>query len=105
MDSGSTRVLIAGDMLSDVELPLLEETGPAEYAAGLDALRPYAAAAAVVVPGHGHPGTGAEPARRWRADHDYLRRADGRRRSRRSAAGVAGHGPGARANLALAGGG
>ncbi len=69
----STRVLLAGDMLSDVELPLPEETGLAEYAAGLDALLASAVTAAVVVPGHGHPGTGDEPARRWRADHDYLR--------------------------------
>ena len=66
------RVLLAGDMLSDVELPLPEQTGLAEYAAGLDALRGCTASAAVVVPGHGHPGAGGEPLRRWLADHDYL---------------------------------
>ena len=67
-----TRVLLAGDMLSDVELPLPEQTGLADYAAGLDALRTCAENAAVVVPGHGHPGTGQEPVRRWQADHDYV---------------------------------
>jgi len=67
------RVLLAGDMLSDVELPLPEQTGLAEYAAGLGALRTFAARAAVVVPGHGLAGSGGEPLRRWQADHDYLR--------------------------------
>lgn len=66
------RVLLAGDMFSDVELPLPEQTGLAEYAAGLDALRPYAAQATVVVPGHGHPGAGDEPMRRWQADRRYI---------------------------------
>jgi glyoxylase-like metal-dependent hydrolase (beta-lactamase superfamily II) len=67
-----TRVLLAGDMLSDVELPLPEQTGLAEYAAGLDALHACASTAQVVVPGHGHPGSVGEPLRRWRADHDYI---------------------------------
>ena len=66
-------VLIAGDMLSDVELPLLEESTPAQYAAGLDLLHPYAASAAVLIPGHGRVALGAEAAQqRWRADRDYL---------------------------------
>ena len=56
LDPQHRRVLLAGDMLSDVELPLPEQTGLAEYAAGLDALRGCAEAATVVVPGHGHPG-------------------------------------------------
>ena len=60
------RVLIAGDMLSDVEPPLPEETGPAEYVAGLHTLRPYVEQAALVIPGHGHPGTDAVT--RWRRD-------------------------------------
>ena len=67
-----SRVLLAGDMLSDVELPLPEQTGLTDYAAGLDSLRACAATAAVVVPGHGHPGAGSEPLRRWWADHDYV---------------------------------
>ncbi len=60
------RVLLAGDMLSDVEPPLPEETGPAEYLAGLAVLRPYVERAVLVVPGHGHPGTDALT--RWRRD-------------------------------------
>ncbi|TKV58435.1 MBL fold metallo-hydrolase [Nakamurella flava] len=61
-------VLIAGDMLSDVEPPLPEETGPAEYRAGLDVLAPFVERTSVVVPGHGHVGDGAEARRRWTAD-------------------------------------
>ncbi|WP_029137157.1 MBL fold metallo-hydrolase [Nakamurella lactea] len=64
------RVLLAGDMLSDLELPLLQETGFAAYDAGLTALRPYVERAAIVVPGHGSP-TGA-PMERWLADRRYL---------------------------------
>lgn len=66
-------VLIAGDMLSDVELPLLESSTAAEYAAGLELLRPYAARASVLIPGHGRPALGATAARRrWLADRAYL---------------------------------
>ena len=64
------RVLIAGDMLSDRELPLLDEGGVPAYASGLLGLRPPAEHARLVVPGHGRPGTnGAE---RWAADYTYL---------------------------------
>lgn len=59
-------VLIAGDMLSDVEPPLPEETGPTEYLDGLTTLWPYVERARLVVPGHGHPGTDAVA--RWRRD-------------------------------------
>jgi glyoxylase-like metal-dependent hydrolase (beta-lactamase superfamily II) len=47
--------LIAGDMLSDVELPLPDDSPGAltTYRAGLEALAPYAAIARFVVPGHG----------------------------------------------------
>ena len=62
------RVLIAGDMLSDVELPLLEESTVADYDNGLNALRPYAVLARVVCPGTGvqrsagrRPGRGGLP--------------------------------------------
>lgn len=70
-----SRVLVAGDMLSDVELPLpFDEisgtTGPASYLAGLDALAPYVAQAAVVVPGHGAPTE--RPWERLDADRRYL---------------------------------
>ena len=61
-------VLIAGDMLSDVEPPLPEETGPAEYRAGLAVLAPLVERATVVIPGHGHVGDGAQARRRWAAD-------------------------------------
>jgi glyoxylase-like metal-dependent hydrolase (beta-lactamase superfamily II) len=55
------RILLAGDLLSDVEVPLLSEDDPtaSAYRAGLDALGPYAARAALVVPGHGNPGRDA----------------------------------------------
>ncbi|WP_262927662.1 MBL fold metallo-hydrolase [Microbacterium sp. NIBRBAC000506063] len=65
------RVLLAGDMLSDIELPLpfWPDDLPA-YIAALDALAPYAAKAAVVVPGHGTIGTDA--AARLDADRRYI---------------------------------
>ena len=75
----SQRVLIAGDMLSDRELPLLEDSGFAEYREGLDRLRPYAERARVVVPGHGTPG--ADGASRWAADDRYLQDLADRRAS------------------------
>lgn len=73
-----SRVLLAGDALSDVELPLpLDEIagGGAEgsierFLAGLDRLAPYAARCAVVVPGHGAPTAGAVA--RLDADRRYL---------------------------------
>ncbi|MFC7877007.1 MBL fold metallo-hydrolase [Isoptericola sp. NPDC057391] len=82
-----SRVLVAGDVLSDVELPLpfdeitSEVTGDAadgpaavrdveRYLAGLDLLAGFAARCAVVVPGHGTPT--ADPAGRLDADRRYL---------------------------------
>ncbi|RHA44552.1 MBL fold metallo-hydrolase [Cellulomonas rhizosphaerae] len=64
-------VLVAGDMLSDREVPL--PFGPDDlpaYLAGLDRLAPYVARAAVLVPGHGTPTT--DPAARLDADRRYL---------------------------------
>jgi hydroxyacylglutathione hydrolase len=67
-------VLIAGDMLSDIEIPLpdLESADPfggyregLELLAGLPGVR-------LVVPGHGHVGDQAEFARRIAADRGYL---------------------------------
>lgn len=65
------RVLVAGDMLSDVELPLpfWPDDVPA-YERALDVLEPYARAARVVIPGHGNVGTDAFA--RWEADRRYL---------------------------------
>ncbi len=71
------RVLLAGDMLSDLEIPLLD-LGSADpvgtYRAGLDALERAAAHAGVraVVPGHGHVGDHRELTRRLVADRRYL---------------------------------
>jgi hydroxyacylglutathione hydrolase len=69
-----TGVLLAGDMLSDIEIPLLC-TGDADpiggYRAGLDKLAGLGGVR-VVVPGHGRPGDGAEFRRRVAADMRYL---------------------------------
>jgi glyoxylase-like metal-dependent hydrolase (beta-lactamase superfamily II) len=70
----ATGTLVAGDMLSDVEIPLLDLRGsdPAgDYRAGLEKL---AALPGVrhVVPGHGHVGGAAEFGRRVAADLRYL---------------------------------
>jgi glyoxylase-like metal-dependent hydrolase (beta-lactamase superfamily II) len=69
-----TGVLVAGDMLSDIEIPLLDyiATDPlGDYRAGLEAL---AAVPGVrwVVPGHGHVGDAGEFRRRVDADRHYL---------------------------------
>ncbi|HEX3907452.1 MAG TPA: MBL fold metallo-hydrolase [Mycobacteriales bacterium] len=65
-------LLLAGDMLSDVELPLPSEAPDAleAYARGLDALAPYVHRAAVVIPGHGAPTFDGEA--RLIADLRYL---------------------------------
>ncbi|MCV2393615.1 MBL fold metallo-hydrolase [Actinotalea sp. M2MS4P-6] len=62
-------VLVVGDMLSDVELPL-PATGLDAYLAGLDVLAPYVGRASVLVPGHGTPT--ADPGARLDADRHYL---------------------------------
>jgi len=67
-------VLVAGDMCSDVEIPLLDLTAPdplGDYRVGLERL---AAVAGVrqVVPGHGHVGDAGEFRRRLSADAAYL---------------------------------
>jgi hydroxyacylglutathione hydrolase len=68
-------VLIAGDMLSDIEIPLLDLDGPdpvGQYLAGLELLA-GAADVRVIVPGHGHIGDHAEYLRRVQADLYYVR--------------------------------
>lgn len=52
-----SRLLLAGDMLSDLEPPLpgMGDDDFALYSAGLDALEPFVARALLLVPGHGHP--------------------------------------------------
>ncbi|MGU3646840.1 MBL fold metallo-hydrolase [Microbacterium sp. C23T] len=65
------RVLIAGDMLSDLELPLpFDPDDLPAYLAALDLVAPFAAQADVVIPGHGTPGRDA--VRRLDADRRYL---------------------------------
>lgn len=73
----TAHVLVAGDMLSDLEIPLLDvdaADGVADYRAGLDRLEEAAHMhdVAVVVPGHGHVGDAKELARRFAADRAYL---------------------------------
>jgi hydroxyacylglutathione hydrolase len=69
-----TGVLVAGDMCSDVEIPLLDtvaEDALGDYRTGLERL---AAVTGVrrVVPGHGHVGDTDEFRRRLAADAAYL---------------------------------
>jgi hydroxyacylglutathione hydrolase len=68
-------VLFAGDMVSELEVPLpdweLEPDPLGAYRAGLDALASLPGVA-LVVPGHGSPGDAAELRRRVDADRRYL---------------------------------
>ena len=65
------RVLIAGDMLSDVELPLPHDPDDlVEYLKGLELLAAYVRQADVLIPGHGSPTD--RPVRRLDADRRYL---------------------------------
>ncbi len=68
-------VLVAGDMLSDVLIPLLDARRPGQlgaYEAALDRLGEAAGQVDVVVPGHGAVARGAEVAARLAADRAYL---------------------------------
>ncbi|MGY4642838.1 MBL fold metallo-hydrolase [Cellulomonas sp. URHB0016] len=72
-------VLVAGDMLSDVEIPLLDLDAAdpvADYRSALDSFSALSAGVdvRVVVPGHGSPGDGAELSRRLTSDRQYLAR-------------------------------
>lgn len=65
------RVLIAGDMLSDHELPLpFYPDDLAAYLVALDSLAPFVAKAAHLIPGHGTPTR--KPMARLDADRRYL---------------------------------
>ena len=79
------RVLIASDMLSDLEIPGLDEP-PDVYRTSLDALLPIANGGAIetLIPGHGEIVTGKEAVLdRLGADLDYLDAIeDGVRRAR-----------------------
>ena len=75
-------VLLAGDMLSDVLIPMLDAHRPGQvgaYGAALDRLEEAARQVDVVVPGHGSVATGSQVADRLAADRAYvdaLRRGD-----------------------------
>jgi glyoxylase-like metal-dependent hydrolase (beta-lactamase superfamily II) len=67
------RVLVAGDYLSPVEIPMLSATGSASaYLATLDRLEPLVEQAEHVVPGHGEPIDGTRAAAIQREDRAYL---------------------------------
>src|SRR5215468_591181 len=69
-------VLVAGDMLSDVEIPLLDLSSAdplGDYLTALDLFGDLAGGLAVVVPGHGALGHGAGIRRRIDADRAYVR--------------------------------
>jgi glyoxylase-like metal-dependent hydrolase (beta-lactamase superfamily II) len=68
-------VLLAGDMLSDVLIPLLDARRPgqvAAYTSALDRLEEAIAQVDVVVPGHGAVAQGPEVADRLVADRAYI---------------------------------
>jgi hydroxyacylglutathione hydrolase len=70
----ATGTLLAGDMCSDIEIPLLyagQADPVGEYRAGLELLAGLAGVRQVV-PGHGHVGDRAEFLRRVAADVRYL---------------------------------
>ena len=68
-----TRVLVAGDYLSPVEIPMLSGTGSlSAYLATLDRLEPLVEQADHVVPGHGEPIDGTRAAAILREDRAYL---------------------------------
>ena len=80
-------VLLAGDMLSDVLIPLLDPRQADQvdaYEAALDRLEEAAGRVEVLVPGHGAVAEGPEVAARLSADRAYL---DALQRGRRSGAG------------------
>jgi glyoxylase-like metal-dependent hydrolase (beta-lactamase superfamily II) len=68
-------VLLAGDMLSDVLIPLLDPRRPgqpAAYETALDLLGDAAGQVDVLVPGHGSVARGTEIASRLTADRAYI---------------------------------
>jgi glyoxylase-like metal-dependent hydrolase (beta-lactamase superfamily II) len=68
-------VLLAGDMLSDVLIPLLDSRRPDQvgaYTTALDRLGQAARHVDVVVPGHGAVAEGREITARLAADHAYI---------------------------------
>jgi hypothetical protein len=67
------QVLVCGDYLSPVEIPMLHPAGSASaYLATLGRLEPLMDQAAHVVPGHGAPIDGSRAAAILREDRAYL---------------------------------
>jgi glyoxylase-like metal-dependent hydrolase (beta-lactamase superfamily II) len=70
-------ILVAGDMLSDVLIPLLDLSSAAdpieEYLAGLDVLASVAGDVDVVIPGHGSVGGAGDAQARIDQDRAYVR--------------------------------
>ena len=69
-------VLLAGDMLSDILIPLLDRQQPDQVAAhttALDQLDQAARQVNVLVPGHGAVAEGPEVAARLAADRAYIK--------------------------------
>jgi glyoxylase-like metal-dependent hydrolase (beta-lactamase superfamily II) len=69
------RVLLAGDMLSDILIPLFDPTQPDQlgaYEKALDLLAEAAGHVDVMVPGHGAAAEGTEVAARLAADRAYI---------------------------------
>jgi len=70
---GWARVLVCGDYISPVEVPMISEGGSrGGYLATLQRLEPLVASAAYVVPGHGEVLDGARAAAILREDVNYL---------------------------------
>lgn len=68
-----TRVLVCGDYLSPVEIPMISEGGSAErYAATLERLAPLVTEAEAVIPGHGGPLSAQDGQRILAEDRAYL---------------------------------
>ena len=67
------EILLCGDYVSPVEIPMLSESGSREaYLATLERLRPLVAQARWVVPGHGAPMEGAKASAILDEDVRYL---------------------------------
>jgi glyoxylase-like metal-dependent hydrolase (beta-lactamase superfamily II) len=69
----AARVLVCGDYLSPVEIPMVSEGGTViGYRATLERLRAVIEQAEMVVPGHGAPLTRERALGVWQEDVDYL---------------------------------
>jgi glyoxylase-like metal-dependent hydrolase (beta-lactamase superfamily II) len=67
------QVLVCGDYLSPVEIPMLSPAGSvAEYRATLERLRPLLLSAEWVIPGHGRPERPEAASKRLEEDLGYL---------------------------------